>query len=349
MVPVYDDHVMEVWESVKKETRILENVSLGYAILLAALYPFIRNVDDVFCIRRELVVVMFSLLSLAVTSRLLKMYKKGTVAHDVEMNLNSIVPNIVFLVSVVEPMWRLAFDPLSSKRLYAEKMREKAMVQSRSHQGPNSHRPPLPPGVQYHIRDERYSNDPSITSQSDSREAMEFEDDVIIGVGYPATSAPDNEIWTYERLASSPTLAPAFEDYARKALCQESVQFLTHVSRYEDGNFTNESDQGMWFQFETFSFIVRTYICSGSPEEVNISFEDKKRILQILDRGICDFARLSSQQRRDVFVEAYKEVCDMLEANLLQRFMTTEEFLIARARSERQQLAYNSSHIGRVV
>lgn len=38
-------------------------------------------------------------------------------------------------------------------------------------------------------------------------------------------------IWTYERVAAVPEFAAAFEEFARKALCQESVLFLQEVTR----------------------------------------------------------------------------------------------------------------------
>lgn len=41
----------------------------------------------------------------------------------------------------------------------------------------------------------------------------------------------DVELWDFERLARTPLLAAAFEDYSRKALCHESVLFLIEVSR----------------------------------------------------------------------------------------------------------------------
>ena len=49
------------------------------------------------------------------------------------------------------------------------------------------------------------------------------------GNGVDAASA--EETWNFERLASTPLLAAAFEDYARKALCHESVLFLSEVAR----------------------------------------------------------------------------------------------------------------------
>ena len=39
------------------------------------------------------------------------------------------------------------------------------------------------------------------------------------------------EVWDFERLGRTPLLAAAFEDYSRKALCHESVLFLSEVSR----------------------------------------------------------------------------------------------------------------------
>lgn len=42
-------------------------------------------------------------------------------------------------------------------------------------------------------------------------------------------------VWDFERLASTPLLAAAFEDFAQKALCHESVLFLSEVSRSGKG------------------------------------------------------------------------------------------------------------------
>lgn len=39
------------------------------------------------------------------------------------------------------------------------------------------------------------------------------------------------EVWDFERLGRTPLLAAAFEDFSRKALCHESVFFLSEVSR----------------------------------------------------------------------------------------------------------------------
>lgn len=41
----------------------------------------------------------------------------------------------------------------------------------------------------------------------------------------------DSEAWDFERLARTPPLAAAFRDFCRKALCHESVLFLSEVTR----------------------------------------------------------------------------------------------------------------------
>ncbi|CAM9273182.1 unnamed protein product [Choristocarpus tenellus] len=141
------------------------------------------------------------------------------------------------------------------------------------------------------------------------------------------------EIWNFERLASTPMLASAFEEFARRALCQESVQFLVDVFRYQEGDFACASaDLGRsGEQYEGFNFIVKTYIANGALGEVNISSEDKKAILDIYQAGQPYFSYMADEERRLVFGQAYREVRLLLEANLLQRFLQSEEFVHVRA------------------
>lgn len=47
----------------------------------------------------------------------------------------------------------------------------------------------------------------------------------------PAARGPE-VVWTWERLRDVPQLGAAFMDFARKALCEESVLFLQEVTRY---------------------------------------------------------------------------------------------------------------------
>lgn len=46
-----------------------------------------------------------------------------------------------------------------------------------------------------------------------------------------ACCSGDGEMWSYDFVASTPEMASSFEEFARKALCQESVLFLQEVSR----------------------------------------------------------------------------------------------------------------------
>lgn len=45
------------------------------------------------------------------------------------------------------------------------------------------------------------------------------------------SAVEDEDMWDFERLASTPLVAAAFEEFARKALCYELVVFLIEVSR----------------------------------------------------------------------------------------------------------------------
>ncbi|CAM9768693.1 unnamed protein product [Choristocarpus tenellus] len=108
------------------------------------------------------------------------------------------------------------------------------------------------------------------------------------------------EVWNFERLASTPMLACAFEEFARRALCHESVQFLVDVFRYQEGNFSSvryEMDRAA-DQYEGFTFIVTKYIVSGAPEEVNISSRDKKAIMDIFRAGLLFFSYMTDEERR---------------------------------------------------
>lgn len=51
------------------------------------------------------------------------------------------------------------------------------------------------------------------------------------GNGNGRRSRDTVESWNFERLARTPLVAAAFEKFSRKALCHESVLFLSEVSR----------------------------------------------------------------------------------------------------------------------
>ncbi|CAM9881255.1 unnamed protein product [Ectocarpus sp. 13 AM-2016] len=153
------------------------------------------------------------------------------------------------------------------------------------------------------------------------------------------------EVWNFERLARTPLLAVAFEDYSKRALCHESVLFLTEVSRYQHEDYatpTKDPTRSSPNQFGTFCFITNTFIKAGSPEEVNISDADKKRILELYQKGEEHFEDVNEEERRLIFGRAYLEVKSMLEANLLRRFLNTDRFKSVRMQRENVQAMMDS-------
>ncbi|CAM9348392.1 unnamed protein product [Ectocarpus fasciculatus] len=153
------------------------------------------------------------------------------------------------------------------------------------------------------------------------------------------------EVWDFERLARTPLLAVAFEDYSKRALCHESVLFLSEVSRYQHEDYaapTNDPTRPSPSQFGTFCYITNTFVKAGSPEEVNISGMDKKRILELYHKGEESFEDINEEERRMVFGPAYLEVKSMLEANLLRRFLNTDRFKSVRMQRENVQAMMDS-------
>ncbi|CAN0056130.1 unnamed protein product, partial [Laminaria digitata] len=144
----------------------------------------------------------------------------------------------------------------------------------------------------------------------------------------------EEDVWDFERLARTPLLAAAFEDFSRKALCHESVLFLSEVSRYQNDDYSEPSGGPGPTQFDAFCRITDTFVKAGSREEVNLSDADKKRIINWSHKGVAWFDKEDEEERRLVFGQAYAEVKDMLEANLLRRFLQTDQFKSVRAQRE---------------
>ncbi|CAM9250356.1 unnamed protein product [Ectocarpus fasciculatus] len=131
------------------------------------------------------------------------------------------------------------------------------------------------------------------------------------GRGRSRSDTEEMKVWDFERIARTPLLAAAFEDYSKRALCHESVLFLSEVSRYQNHDYPmmtrSSSGSSPTTQFGSFCYITDTFIKAGSPEEVNI---------------------------RMIFRRSYRDVKDMLEANLLLRFLSTDRFKTLRMQRE---------------
>ncbi|CAM9626174.1 unnamed protein product [Pylaiella littoralis] len=156
-----------------------------------------------------------------------------------------------------------------------------------------------------------------------------------VGEGGGGSTREVAEVWDFERLARTPLLAAAFEDFSRKALCHECVLFLSEVSRYQNNDFsdTSSGDEPL-SQYQALWRITDLYIRTGAREEVNISDEDRKRIVGWADKGEAWFAMETREERRLVFGQAYVEVRSMLEDNLLRRFLQTDQFKSVRAQRQ---------------
>ncbi|CAM9942938.1 unnamed protein product, partial [Discosporangium mesarthrocarpum] len=285
-IPIYHELTQEVWEIIPLQLDLLENTSLGLAVVLAALYPLIRwNVDDMFNIGKELMFVMASLCMFWETRlrylahdfgwRLGAMYKarKAMAAQDFTSTLATLLTSCSTWHGKLEKA-----PELGAKKTLSQTKNEHGSI---SELGFTSYgglvtingkkRFATSPFTALPRSDHellcfpchRYSNSHSTTSIGSTPGDM-------VAVMEVKTQE-EADTWNFERLASTPMLASAFEDFARKALCHESVMFLEHASRYRGGDYSFANTRGVWaLEYEGFRAIVNTYVCPGSPEEINI-------------------------------------------------------------------------------
>ncbi|CAM9296912.1 unnamed protein product [Choristocarpus tenellus] len=298
VIPIYFCSMTK--ENVHDHVAIRKHMNFAAAAVLTALYPLIRNVDDVFNISKEITAVMFLLFIVAVSSRLVDKYGNTTLGRWFGSGglSETLASNIVFILSIIQPMRRLGLDPLGSLRrsicihFFSFSQQQISMT--------------IAPAANSAAESETPSK-PSLKLSN-----TEFEQD-----------------WNFERLVSTPLMAKTFEEFSRRALCQESVLFLRDVSRYEDDDFSMTKIQlgDRWaHQFHAFSCITRVYISDDAPNEVNISSRTKEAILDHLHTGVQRFMAMPVEERRRVFQKAYKDIREIVEDNLLRRFMCTEEF-----------------------
>ncbi|CAM9607173.1 unnamed protein product [Ectocarpus sp. 4 AP-2014] len=382
-IPIYQEYTLEVWEIIPKQTTILTTEALVFAVTLACIYPFIRNVDDLFNISKELFLVTVAIVCLAVvqkaTAELGGVYEQRWLGS----NISIFIAAVLFGVSIVDPLRRLALDPLAAtKRNYADRVllsrtepdstvrtasgvssgrsRDSSRIHADSEEEvsleegdlggvPGNDETPTAGGdvdvgnvvasavisngmmttstadtngaVAAGTWNEREpintpvftkqlssaSNDTSIGGnrrdvvQRGQRERRSFRARRGGGGGRGRPEREEMEVWDFERLARTPLLAVAFEDYSKRALCHESVLFLTEVSRYQHEDYatpTKDPTRSSPSQFGTFCYITNTFIKAGSPEEVNISDADKKRILGLYQKGEQHFEDVNEEERR---------------------------------------------------
>ncbi|CAM9173461.1 unnamed protein product [Ectocarpus fasciculatus] len=139
-----------------------------------------------------------------------------------------------------------------------------------------------------------------------------------------ATPSTVRTKWSYDTMATVPEVAEAFRGFAHRALCQESIMFLEEVAKYEREDYSIA--RPIESQFAAFNTIVKRFVADGALDEINIGGTDKERILKIFRSGSTAFFEMSDDRRRLVLNKAYIEIRDMLETNLLYRFLHTEAF-----------------------
>ncbi|CAM9472942.1 unnamed protein product [Ectocarpus fasciculatus] len=425
-IPVYHEYTLEVWEIIPKQTTILTTQSLVFAVTLAIIYPFIRNVDDLFSISKELAIVTVAIVCLAVGQKSAAEWGGVYEQRWLGNNISIFFAAVLFGVSVVDPLRRLALDPLAAtKRNYADRVllsRTEPHSTVRTASGVSSGRSRdssrIRADSEAEVRLEEaelgvvsgtdtatmaggdggtgniaasaaIGNDAATTSTADANCAVapctwndrESTNTSVVAKESSSVSNDDStgnrrdvvqrgqrdrgsfrsrggggggrgrpereemEVWDFERLARTPLLAVAFEDYSKRALCHESVLFLSEVSRYQHEDYatpTKDPTRPSPSQFGTFCYITNTFIKAGSPEEVNISDTDKKRILELYHKGEERFEGVNEEERKMVFGRAYLEVKSMLEANLLRRFLNTDRFKSVRMQRENVQAMMDS-------
>eukprot|EP00752_Nemacystus_decipiens_P018159 g16291.t1 len=178
----------------------------------------------------------------------------------------------------------------------------------------------------------------------------QIDDEDVNTVGFSSRNNSPG-VWTYERVVSTQEVAAAFEEFSRKALCQESFFFLRDAMTYQTEYFTdveqgeekhdnddcgggNEKEGGDVLDEERFAFlakVVKEYIADGAPNEINIGSRDKRNILDVHKLGKGGFHKLPLEEKRCVLAKAYSEIRFMLESNLMRKFVATDGFKEAEA------------------
>ncbi|CAM9915419.1 unnamed protein product [Ectocarpus fasciculatus] len=132
------------------------------------------------------------------------------------------------------------------------------------------------------------------------------------------------QMWTYDKIAVNSPMAEAFRAFANRALCQESVWFLEEVSRYQNEDYTIASPLGGG-KSEAFKAIAKRFVEDGAPDEVNLSYKDKRNIIAMLNREARGLEP-SDEELSGVFDRAHTEIRYMIESNIVHKFLTTDEF-----------------------
>ncbi|CAM9250281.1 unnamed protein product [Ectocarpus fasciculatus] len=365
-IPIYHEHTLDVWDAISKQTTILKIEARVLAVTLACIYPFIRNVDDLFSISTELIIVTVTIVlittldPLAATRRgyANRVRPSGTEPHSTRRRASGSSSGLGCDSSMISGESEdgamleegklgeaLAKDETTTVRggsaghVAASAAIGRCVIATSTADANGAVAPrtwidrePTNSSVTTTVSS-YVSNDTSTggnrrdpVRRGQRERGRDLGRD---GGGRTRSHKQDIDAWDFERIARTPLLAAAFEDYSKRALCHESYLFLSEVSRYQNGDYatpTRASPGSFPTQFGTFCYITDTFIKAGSPEEANISDKERKLILALYHKGEEVFEDVNEEERRMIFRRAYLAVKRMLETNLLLRFLNTDRF-----------------------
>eukprot|EP00903_Cladosiphon_okamuranus_P019454 g17888.t1 len=330
-------------EFVDKADEQLWTISLVAKVIVIGLFSLVWRVDDIFKLKRELLVMSVVLLAQISVGRPVLEKTSLSVRRWVDdENLDFAGAVIMFSLSVIHPIKERLMRPMESSD-----PEEVEALEKRKGKGLGL------PGMTYVKQTHSFSwRSTRSWFRKDSDIGAQTDDDDANTSGF----ASDNNspgTWTYERVVSTPEVSMAFEEFSRKALCQESFFFLKDAMMYQTSYFPDikrgeVKDNGgdghgermrSWqgsadMDDERFAFlarIVRDYISDGAPNEINISSRDKRSILEVYKLGKEGFSELPVNEKRSVLARAYSEIRFMLESNLMRKFLSTDGFKEAEA------------------
>ncbi|CAM9463438.1 unnamed protein product [Ectocarpus sp. 4 AP-2014] len=115
-IPIYHEYTLGVWDAISKQTTILKIEARVLAVALACIYPFIRNVDDLFSISTELIIVTATIVLITIVQEIDGQWGGSYERRWFANNISVLFMIVLFGVSIIAPLRRLASDPLAATR-----------------------------------------------------------------------------------------------------------------------------------------------------------------------------------------------------------------------------------------
>ncbi|CAM9654163.1 unnamed protein product [Chrysoparadoxa australica] len=294
----------------------------GYLGLLVVMLPWLIRIHDIYSLSKEiiLIIVLQSVFAAAAEIDRLKPPSANFLADISQIfNLQASFTGATFVLSHVGPLISLwVTDCVWGMKLsgVCKRMRARLLycLKLRNRPPPPG---PLKGGGQKQGTDEGYETDD--TADSD---------------------------WSYEKVKGVPEVMESFKDFAKRALCDESLLFLEDVELYESDNTLwseagDEEAEGVIADVNSSDInerrllacekICDLYIRSDSCYEVNIESEMRCTILGMLAPEV--FNALEVSEQRSVFERPYTEIRSLLQINLMYKFLKTSEFKQSHKRS----------------